>query len=262
DGGQVGGLGFRLTGSSDLYGHNGRLPYASINFITAHDGFTLAHLVSYNEKHNLANGEKNFDGNPQNDSWNCGVEGPTSDPSISSLRERQQRNFLLALFLSQGIPMLFMGDEYGHTRQGNNNPYVQDNELNWFLWDQLLEKKERFDFISSLIAFRKNHPIFRKSVFLTPHEISWHTPQNTSPEWHASDRFLALTVKGPPSYYLAFHAGFAPLTLTLPPGSWIEVVNTSRPWKEHNFHLINKTPIHSTMELPPHSALLLTYGLG
>ena len=134
DGGQVGDFAYRLTGSSDLYEHGGRRPYASINFVTAHDGFTLCDLVSYNDKHNEANGEDNQDGDDDNLSWNCGVEGPTDDPAILALRLRQQRNFLATLLLSQGVPMLLAGDEMGRSQEGNNNAYCQDNELSWLDW--------------------------------------------------------------------------------------------------------------------------------
>ena len=125
----------RLSGSSDLYQDDGRKPYASINFITCHDGFTLHDLVSYNDKHNEANGEDNHDGANDNNSWNCGAEGPTDDPAINALRGQQKRNFIATLFLSQGVPMLLAGDELSHTQQGNNNTYCQDNELTWLNWD-------------------------------------------------------------------------------------------------------------------------------
>ena len=128
-------LATRLAGSNDLYAHSGRQPYASINFITAHDGFTLHDLVSYNEKHNEANGEENRDGENNNLSWNCGVEGPTDDPAINELRERQMRNFLATLLLSQGVPMISHGDELGRTQRGNNNAYCQDNEITWIDWN-------------------------------------------------------------------------------------------------------------------------------
>ena len=146
DGGQVGGLGFRLTGSSDLYGHNGRLPYASINFITAHDGFTLHDLVSYNEKHNEANGEENRDGHNENLSWNCGVEGDSDEPNVLGLREQQKRNFLATLLLSQGVPMLLAGDEIGRTQKGNNNAYCQDNEISWLDWKLDRPRRELLEF--------------------------------------------------------------------------------------------------------------------
>ena len=135
EGGTLGEFASRFTGSADLYQDDGRKPYASVNFVTAHDGFTLRDLVSYNEKHNEANGEGNNDGESHNRSWNCGVEGPTDDAAVNQLRSRQQRNFLTTLLLSQGIPMLLGGDEIGRTQQGNNNAYCQDNELSWFDWD-------------------------------------------------------------------------------------------------------------------------------
>lgn len=246
-----------LLGSPSFY--HKYTPLRSINFITAHDGFTLKDLVSYNEKLNIANGEDNKDGNSQNISWNCGVDGNTQDPAICSLRERQERNFLLALFLAQGIPMLLMGDEYGHTRYGNNNAYVQDNELNWFLWDELEKNKERFDFISQLIDFRKSHPIFRKPHFLTEREVIWHDSEGETPKYSIHDRFVACTLKGNTSYYLAFHAGFNSVSVHLPPGNWVLVANTAKPWKEHNFNLANKTFAPNSIELPPHSALLLMH---
>jgi isoamylase len=157
----------RFTGSSDLYQSDGRRPSASVNFVTCHDGFTLADLVSYDEKHNEANGEGNRDGSDDNRSWNCGVEGPTDDPEVNGLRERQQRNFLATLFLSQGAPMLLGGDELGRTQQGNNNAWCQDNELSWFDW-QLDERGERLlEFTRRLIELRRTHPVFRRAHFLT-----------------------------------------------------------------------------------------------
>jgi glycogen operon protein len=150
----------RLTGSSDLYATTGRRPSASINFVTAHDGFTLRDLVSYHHKHNEANGEENRDGHDDNRSWNCGAEGPTDDPGINALRARQQRNFLVTLFLSQGIPMLLGGDEIGRTQSGNNNAYCQDNEVSWFDWENA--DRELLAFTARLIAFRRRHPVFRR----------------------------------------------------------------------------------------------------
>jgi len=164
DGGVIGELAYRITGSSDLYASSGRRPYASINFITAHDGFTLLDLVSYNQKHNEANGEDNRDGTDNNRSWNCGVEGPTDDPQINALRSQQQRNLLATLFLSQGVPMLLAGDGLGRTQRGNNNAYCQDNEISWVCWEN--PDKDLLAFTQKLIALRKNHPVFhRKSFF-------------------------------------------------------------------------------------------------
>ena len=153
DEGTIGEFASRLTGSSDLYQQDGKRPYASINFITAHDGFTLHDLVTYNEKHNEANGEDNRDGDSHNNSWNCGVEGPTEDEKINALRRRQMRNFLATLFLSQGVPMLAGGDEFARTQRGNNNVYCQDNELSWFSWERKPSQEAQTD------VRRQAHPL-------------------------------------------------------------------------------------------------------
>ncbi|MGI8424445.1 MAG: glycogen debranching protein GlgX [Chloroflexota bacterium] len=160
--GQVAELGYRLTGSSDLYAHNGRKPYASINFVTAHDGFTLYDLVSYNEKHNEANGEGNEDGSDDNLSWNCGVEGPSDDPLLLELRARQMRNFLTTLLVSQGVPMLLHGDEVARTQQGNNNVYCQDNETAWQRWDSSPPQREQLEWTRRVLAVRAAHPLLRR----------------------------------------------------------------------------------------------------
>jgi isoamylase len=159
----------RFTGSSDLYQSDGRKPFASINFVTAHDGFTLRDLVSYNEKHNEANGEENQDGTDDNRSWNCGVEGETSDPAVCALRARQRRNFLATLLLSQGVPMMLGGDEFARTQGGSNNAWCQDNEISWFDWDAADE--ELLAWTKRLIQLRKEHPVFRRSEFLTGREV-------------------------------------------------------------------------------------------
>jgi isoamylase len=153
----------RITGSADLYEHSGRRPFASINFVTAHDGFTLRDLVSYNEKHNEANGEGNNDGESHNRSWNCGVEGPTDDPEVLALRSRQQRNYLATLLLSQGTPMVLHGDELGRTQDGNNNTYCQDNELSWINWDTM--DGPLTEFVAAVTHLRHDHPSFRRSEF-------------------------------------------------------------------------------------------------
>ena len=167
----VGEFAQRLTGSSDLYQDDGRHPFASINFITAHDGFTLRDLVSYNEKHNEANKEGNRDGTDDNRSWNCGVEGPTDDPEINELRARQQRNFLATLLLSQGTPMLLGGDEFGRTQGGNNNGWCQDSEISWFDWSLLETNADLLAFTRKLIALRRAHAVFRRRQFLFGREI-------------------------------------------------------------------------------------------
>ncbi|HVZ32337.1 MAG TPA: glycogen debranching protein GlgX [Polyangiaceae bacterium] len=162
---QVAELAYRLSGSSDLYAHNGRRPYASVNFVTAHDGFTLRDLVSYNQKHNEANGEGNRDGEDDNKSWNCGVEGPTTDGAVRELRARQMRNFLATLFLSQGVPMLLYGDERGRTQRGNNNAYCQDSELAWLDWALDEEGKATLHFVRRLAELRATHPVLRRRRF-------------------------------------------------------------------------------------------------
>jgi glycogen operon protein len=195
DRGLIGEFARRLTGSSDLYGGSGRLPYASINYITAHDGFTLTDLVSYDVKHNEANLEDNRDGNDHNVSWNCGVEGPTDDPAIRALRARQKRNLLATLLFSQGVPMLAAGDEMGRTQQGNNNAYCQDNELSWVDWRLDDEREEMLAFTRRVMALRRLHPVFRRRRFLqgsapqgaTGKDVTWLTPagaEMTVVEWN------------------------------------------------------------------------------
>jgi isoamylase len=171
EGGLIGEVAYRVSGSSDLYEHSGRRPYASVNFVTAHDGFTLRDLVSYNDKHNEANQDENRDGENHNRSWNCGVEGPTDDPEIRKLRLRQMRNLLTTLFLSQGVPMLLAGDESGRTQNGNNNAYCQDNELTWLNWDLDKEAQELLAFTRDLIRLRREHRVFRRRSFFQNREI-------------------------------------------------------------------------------------------
>ncbi|WP_182874232.1 glycogen debranching protein GlgX [Microbispora sp. H10670] len=176
----------RLAGSSDLYATSGRRPVASINFVTAHDGFTLTDLVSYDHKHNEANGEGNRDGTDDNRSWNCGAEGPVDDPAITRLRRRQRRNLLTTLFVSQGVPMLLAGDEFGRTQQGNNNAYCQDNETSWIDWSLVGREPGLLDFVRRLGALRRAHPVFRRRRFFLgrtvgddSRDIVWLTPSGT-----------------------------------------------------------------------------------
>jgi glycogen operon protein len=156
-----------LTGSSDIYAPSGRRTYASVNFVACHDGFTLTDLVSFEERHNEANGEDNRDGSSDNRSWNCGVEGPTDDPAINALRGRQIRNLLATLLLSQGTPMLLAGDEFGRTQNGNNNAYCQDNQIGWLDWDVAEKGRPLTDFVRKLTALRHRYPILRRNRFLT-----------------------------------------------------------------------------------------------
>ncbi len=171
DEGRVGEMAYRLTGSPDLYQHSGRRPYASINFITAHDGFTLNDLVSYNDKHNEANGENNQDGDNNNHSWNHGVEGPTDDEEVLALRARQRRNLLSTLLLSQGVPMICAGDEWARTQKGNNNAYCQDNEISWLTWDRSEEQNRLLEFTKRLVRLRHDHPVFRRPKFFQGRRI-------------------------------------------------------------------------------------------
>ncbi|HUI61938.1 MAG TPA: glycogen debranching protein GlgX [Steroidobacteraceae bacterium] len=195
DGGLIGDFARRVTGSADLYEASGRKPHASINFITAHDGFTLHDLVSYNDKHNEANGEDGRDGSNDNRSWNCGAEGPTADPAILELRARQKRNLIATLLLSQGVPMILGGDELGRTQQGNNNAYCQDNELSWLRWELDPAQVSFLEFVAQLIAFRRRHAVFSRRRFLQAaaitaeglKEILWLTPEGsemTETEWN------------------------------------------------------------------------------
>ncbi|HXF78173.1 MAG TPA: glycogen debranching protein GlgX [Usitatibacter sp.] len=194
DGGLIGDFAGRLTGSHDLFGHNDRGPTASVNFVTAHDGFTLNDLVSYNEKHNEANGEENRDGNTNNLSWNCGAEGPTDDARINALREQQKRNFIATLFLSQGVPMLLAGDEVGRTQEGNNNAYCQDNGINWHDWYWDDARWSLLNFTKKMIRLRQAHPIFRRRDFFLGvvvgeqgrKDVAWFKPDGnemTPEEW-------------------------------------------------------------------------------
>jgi glycogen operon protein len=185
DSGQLSDLGYRLTGSSDLYQNDGRKPSASINFVTAHDGFTLHDLVSYNEKHNEANGENNNDGANDNESWNMGVEGPTDNPDIVREREKQKRNFLATLLLSQGVPMIVGGDEVSRTQQGNNNAYCQDNEISWTNWELDERKQALHEFTAKLIELRKAHPNLRRRRFFQDRPV--HNTERKDIAWFATD---------------------------------------------------------------------------
>ncbi len=248
----------RLTGSSDLYANNGRRPTASINFITAHDGFTLNDLVSYNEKHNMANGEDNRDGESHNRSWNHGAEGPTDDPEILALRARQRRNFLTTLILSLGTPMISHGDEMARTQDGNNNVYCQDNELAWMDWDQLEENSSLHAFTKRLLNIRRRHPVFRRRRFLAggplgadvrDRDIAWLVPSGklmTQDDWDfAFGKALMVYLNGmaitepdargqkivDDSFILMFNAHYEEIEFTLPPRAfgarWQLLVDTT-----------------------------------
>lgn len=251
----------RITGSSDLYEHNGRKPQASINFVTAHDGFTLKDLVSYNSKHNEANGENGRDGTDDNRSWNCGVEGPTDIADINDLRHRQERNFLSTLMFSAGVPMILGGDEMGRTQEGNNNAYCQDNRLSWVNWELSDSDRRLLDFTSRIIRMRQDHPVLHRASYFTGREggdtskeipeIEWfdHTGQIMDrDDW---DNFYALSImiflnghhidekdalgdeKTDDDFLLIFNAYYEPIAFTLPSADygrkWRVEVDTYRP---------------------------------
>jgi glycogen operon protein len=208
DGGTLSELATRLSGSSDLYEQSGRRPYASINFITAHDGFTLADLVSYNDRHNQANGEQNRDGERHNLSWNCGVEGETTDPQIRELRARQRRNFMATLMLSVGVPMISGGDELGRTQGGNNNAYCHDSAISWTDWTLTADRREFLEFTKRVIRVWKDHPVLRRRKFFQGRgirgadvlDIAWLDPagaEMTDETWNALEgRALGVRLNG------------------------------------------------------------------
>jgi isoamylase len=246
----------RLTGSSDLYATSGRRPVASINFVTCHDGFTLQDLVSYDHKHNEANGESNRDGTDDNRSWNCGVEGPTAAPAVTALRARQKRNFLVTLFLSQGVPMLLAGDEMGRTQGGNNNAYCQDNETSWLDWGLAGAERDLLQFTETLASLRRDHPVFRRRRFFRGRpgpddegsDIIWLTPagqEMVQEDWgtHYAQSLAALlngeAISEPDprggrivdaKFLLLFNSHSDPLAFTLPEASlapgWEVVIDT------------------------------------
>ena len=248
--GEVGKFANSLCGSDFIYKAS-KTPSSSVNFITAHDGFTLRDLVSYDHKHNEANGEHNKDGSDSNNSWNCGAEGVTDHSEISDLRERQMRNFFLALLLSQGIPMLSMRDEYGHSCQGNNNPYNQDNELNWFVWN---ERQDIVNFVSKLIAFRKARKELMHPRFLTQDDIQWHGADPKHADFGFHSRFIAFTLLGASPIYAAFNANSKSIEIELPKGNWKEWVATEKQWSEQSFE--KSSPLPAKLILPPFSSLL------
>ena len=268
DGGLLSDFAYRLTGSSDLYQSDGRKPYASINFITAHDGFTLCDLVSYDKKHNEANGDDNKDGADNNDSWNMGTEGPTDDPEINELRERQTRNFLATLILSQGVPMLCGGDEFSRSQRGNNNCYCQDDELTWYDWNLDAPRQRLMEFTARLIDLRRRHPNLRRRRFFQDRtvrgsvmrDIAWYgTNGEEFPEesWNSEwNRSLALLLNGTTlgvtdqegqpivddSFLILINASAEGVEFSLPEppnkSPWVQVFNTENiydPFAEETF---------------------------
>lgn len=207
----------RFCGSQGLFPL--RTPQSSLNFITAHDGFTLYDLVSYNKKHNMANGEGNRDGTNSNVSWNHGTEGPTEDLNILSLRFRQMKNMILALMLSRGVPMLFMGDEYGHTKKGNNNTWCQDGKYNAFLWDKLETNRAFYGFVRRMIHFRHEHPLLKKETFLGGDEVIWHGIMPFAPHWEEETPLISFTIVDKETHedlYVMFNASHQSQKVTFP----------------------------------------------
>ncbi|HTY39172.1 MAG TPA: glycogen debranching protein GlgX [Bacteroidota bacterium] len=216
-------LATRFCGSADLYRGSGRAPYHSVNFVTSHDGFTLADLVSFNSKHNSQNGEQDRDGLNENDSWNCGVEGPTNDPDVQELRKRQMKNIAATLLLSQGVPMILAGDEVGRTQQGNNNAYCQDNDLSWFDWGLTKENADLLRFFRRLIAFRMRHLLFRQREFIGQGaeipRIIWHGVDLLQPDWSWHSRSIAIELQfdgRDDDLYFVFNAFSDALSFHLP----------------------------------------------
>jgi glycogen operon protein len=283
DPGTIAEMAYRLTGSSDLYGDDGRKAYASINFITAHDGFTLHDLVSYNEKHNEANGEENRDGHDHNISYNFGAEGPTGDPAIVAEREKQKRNFLATLLLSQGVPMLCGGDEMGRTQGGNNNAYCQDNEISWLHWDLDERDRDLLEFTRRTATLRREHPVFRRRHFFQGRkirgseleDITWLRPDGnemTDEEWNSDVRSFGMLLGGDAmlewdedgeqvkddTFLLLFNGAPEPQGFTLPatptPAHWVVELDTSRPASEQEER---KMDPQSSFELPGRSMAVL-----
>jgi glycogen operon protein len=250
DTGTVGELMTRIAGSEDLFHFKKRKQYHSINFITAHDGFTLNDLVSYNEKHNEENAEDNRDGSNHNLSWNCGVEGETDDPDILELRDRQMKNMFAILMISQGTPMMLSGDEMKFSKRGNNNTYCHDNELNWLNWNLFEHHHAYFEFCKYMIHFRKNHPALQREGFFRGidrsendvADISWHGIEVGKPDWGETSHSLAFMIDGSMketgadkednNIYVAINAYEADLDFHLPqPGRgkmWYMAVNTGQ----------------------------------
>jgi glycogen operon protein len=246
DPGMIGAVAARLGGSADIYQSSGHLPVNSINFVTCHDGFTLNDLVSYNDKHNEANGEGNHDGINENLSWNCGVEGPTDDPAIEALRERQIKNFAVILMLSRGVPMFVAGDEVRRTQRGNNNAYCQDNEISWFDWGLTEKNRSLLRFWRLLIAARSNIRAGRAGCYFTGEvnerglpDVAWHGTELNKPGWNDPNaRCLAFTLGGfedGPDHHVVLNMYWDALDFELPsvPGRrWRRFVDTARPSPE------------------------------
>ena len=262
-----------IGGSSDLYADDGRLPANSINFITCHDGFTLRDLVSYNHKHNEANGEDNRDGTNDNLSWNCGFEGETDDPAVAALRRRQAKNFIAILMISRGVPMLLAGDEIWRTQRGNNNAWCQDNELSWFDWSLVETEREMLEFVRGMIALRQRHPSLTRNAFFTGKpvpgrnipDITWHGIRLNEPPWHdGMAQFLAFTIAGLNANEEDLHVmlnmaemGMAAPLPPIPGRHWYPVVDTSDIATTGIFPPEHQQPLLSLVwRVPPHTIVI------
>lgn len=254
----------RICGSQDMYGKEGRLPHHSINFVTAHDGFSLRDMVCYNKKQNGENGEENRDGENHNDSWNCGVEGETADPGVLALRERQTRNMLVATLIANGTPMLSMGDEYGLTRRGNNNGWCQDSPLSWFAWKEASGSESTralVRFTARLVHWRHSASALQRDHFLSPSHITWHGARPHEPNWNSQYNFIAFVLHGADDLYIAFNAGGNDYGVKLPAarGSWHRVVDTSLPSPRDFSDKPSEKPLPAgDYKLAPYSAIILT----
>jgi glycogen operon protein len=284
DAGQVPEMATRMTGSSDIFDSHGRRPWASVNFVAAHDGFTLQDVVSYNEKHNEANGENNQDGSNNNNSWNCGVEGKTDDPAILRLRAKQRRNMLATLLLSQGLPMIVAGDEFGRSQGGNNNAYCQDDEISWIDWQDVENDAAFLQFTRNLIRLRREHIVFHRSRFYHARfipgtniqDITWLMPdarEMTGDDWsNPKSHFFGALVRGEAgeyhltawgepqpdrSFLFILNAHHGPVVWTLPPLEvglgWELVFDTD---KQDGFAVNAELADRSTYEVPPRSFVL------
>lgn len=252
----------RLCGSEDIYGPDGA-PLQSVNYITAHDGFSLYDLVSYHAKHNLPNGEQNRDGMNENVSWNCGEEGRSEKHHVLHLRDRQVKNFLAALFLSQGNPMILLGDECHRTKLGNNNTWCQDTPISWLNWDQVAANQELTSLISMLIKIRKESGCFSSNRFLTPEDIEWHGTKAWTPRWNSENNFVAYTLNDADHntrLFLAFNASPSTREVEIPKypsGSWHLVLNTARPPEMVlDWNALPRVTRH-TFEMVPYSSMVL-----
>lgn len=262
DRGLAGDFAARMCGSEDMYAAGGRRPYHSVNFVTAHDGFSLRDMVSYNSKRNHANGENNNDGEAHNDSWNCGVEGDSKDEGVNLLRARQIRNMLVAVLIGNGTPMLRMGDEYGLSQSGNNNGWCQDGPLSWFSWDGARSAEEDLlRFTRLLVKLRTSAPALQRDGFLTGADITWHGAQPHEPRWDDQYNFLAFVLHGKQALYVAFNAGPETRKVRLPSakGTWCRVIDTNLPAPRDFTEDPSQKPIGGCeYELASWSAIVLT----